>query len=394
MDSYIPFVYNTEDLMTVKQHFPKARMLRTTSSRAKLLQTTMRGEGFDIPLWVDGEFDGFHRLPSRVDPKWQATFYQLDLASELVRAESITKRDEPAVKRAAFSILDACHVTRPDAISVPQLPITPGAARNPLNRYLAKATAEWRVSRNFTGSLVLPIILADRHLKLTKELSKPVVANAAKRYKESGATAYWVVDTKLDDMSGSQELMTSYLPKLIEFHTMLDGAIGGCHLRIGGPYWGANLVLWARDLIDAPAISAGKGFRYHIPAGYKRSSDTSWITLTPLRRRIRVSDSLRVWLGEALEIIDSDSDAYKSLNSIYSEFQLLQDKKYSINQVASSYARWLSMLEEKPSEGRALTLYMDLSSAYVIGRTLPRFPKKETPVNPSRVAETLMLSCL
>jgi hypothetical protein len=77
------------------------------------------------------------------------------------------------------------------------------------------------------------------------------------------------------------------------------------------------------------------------------------------------------------------------------DFGTLQVKNEARWQVAQFYKNWFDKFSALPPSGRALALYQDLSSAYVLGKTLPKLPEEEkTARSPARVAKQLMLNCL
>src|SRR4051812_28777142 len=71
--------------------------------------------------------------------------------------------------------------------------------------------------------------------------------------------------------------------ELIRIHEACRTAIDASVLRIAGPYWALNLLLWSRQLA-IPAISMGTGFQYVIP-GRRVSQGRVRVPLGPLKRR-------------------------------------------------------------------------------------------------------------
>jgi hypothetical protein len=83
------------------------------------------------------------------------------------------------------------------------------------------------------------------------------------------------------------------------------------------------------------------------------------------------------------------------LQNIEKEFSKLQVQANARVQVATFYKSWFQKFASLPPSGRALALYQDLSSAYVLGNTLEKLPEEEkTARKPERVAQQLMLNCL
>jgi hypothetical protein len=166
-------------------------------------------------------------------------------------------------------------------------------------------------------------------------------------------------------------------------------------VRVGGPYWGLNVVLWARGLINYPAVGLGNGYQYSCAGGIMKAGNTR-IALTPLRRQAVVSAELESWLRESLTKLAPKDVAYQELKHLLDRFGLFEsNKRASRRQIASYYSAWFRSIQSHPPHGRALALYQDLSSAYVLGKGLPALPKTEdTARRPEVTARQLMLSCL
>jgi len=73
----------------------------------------------------------------------------------------------------------------------------------------------------------------------------------------------------------------------------------------------------------------------------------------------------------------------------------LQAKDRARRQIAGFYQDWLAKLESVPTSSRALTLYQDLSAAFVLGSRLKPFERNlEDVPNPAIIAKQLMVNCL
>ncbi len=174
---------------------------------------------------------------------------------------------------------------------------------------------------------------------------------------------------------------------------------------IAGPYWGMNLILWARDLCDHPAISLGTAYQYHLSGAPFRRKGKSRIAIPSLKRWVVVKPELRDWLAEAIKTLSSEGKAFdnlepvkreldEELNNLSSRYHFL-DEESNRNQVTRFYKEWLIKLEDVPKAGRTLALYQDFSSAYVLGKHLPTLPASGSSARrPERVAEYFMLNCL
>src|SRR6185369_3983755 len=195
--------------------------------------------------------------------------------------------DQKIVKTFVKELLDRCVKKKPAWITIPQLPIVKDSARNKINRVLARATGEWKSTNNYSGRLILPLIFTNQNQINGKTQRNPKVTQAARCYHEAHADGFWVVDESLTDESGSKTLRNTRLPALIDLHNELNQEIPS-RIRIAGPYWGMNLVLWARGIIDHPAIGVGSSYQYHL-AGGTATTPATRIAIAPLRRRVNVA---------------------------------------------------------------------------------------------------------
>jgi hypothetical protein len=222
----------------------------------------------------------------------------------------------------------------------------------------------------------------------------PRIEQVVRNYEESGASGFWAVDSTLEDDSGSETLRTTRLPGLLALHEELAEAID-TDLKIGGPYWGANLALWARRLIDYPAIGVGTGYKYFISGGVVMKASAR-LPLEPLRRRARANVELRTWIDNAIAAIPKSEDAHESFLNLKKRFTM--DGDHGRRQIARFYKRWFNRLAEHPPAGRSMALFQDLSAAYALGKTLleelPLPAVEKTARKPEAVAAQLMMSCL
>ena len=171
---------------------------------------------------------------------------------------------------------------------------------------------------------------------------------------------------------------------------------------IAGPYWGMNLMLWAKGYCDYPAISLGNAYRYYLAGGFKRKGK-SRIAIPPLKRWAVVSPDFRQWCDDAIATLDSSDRMLSIFVNVKSELQSLKDNIGEIwiddepkrTQIAAFYKNWLNSIEEIPPLGRPLKIYQDFSSAYVLGKHLQTLPPACSPARrPEKVAEYFMLNSL
>ncbi len=207
----------------------------------------------------------------------------------------------------------------------------------------------------------------------------------------AGCKLLSIMDCPLGFWIGSRTLRNTRFPAIIKLHQEINRAIPS-KIRVAGPYWGLNLVLWSRGLVDYPAIGVGNSYQYNLPGGQLKKSNT-YLAIGPLRRRAN-SASLKSWLEESIKKLTSSHPACKELEQILNRFSILSDRETARGQVAEFYKKWFDSLAYVPKAGRALALFQDLSAAYALGRSLPSFNISDTSRRPESVAEPLMLSCL
>jgi hypothetical protein len=207
-----------------------------------------------------------------------------------------------------------------------------------------------------------------------------------------------VVDTSLSDQNRNEEFSSRY-DTLTEFHAALKKCLPGA-IVVAGPYWGINLVLWARGLCSLPAISLGTPYTYYISCGQARRGSIR-LAIPPIRRRVVATEDLRSWLEEALKRLVPGDSVYAEIEQVRKGFAVLSSNKDAAAvQTAKFYREWFHRIQAVVPQGRALALYQDLSSAFIVGRQLPSLPKSSLPDAPAKVlkaekvAEQLMLRCL
>jgi hypothetical protein len=390
MKSFIPFLHSVNDL-----RFLKSMDSFTSIIRVPLLSSELCGKlPAEVRLWADGCVDGLHAEVKPNSP-YRQYLTQFEGSASVVNATGLTRLDIKNVKTFVRAVLDRCHKLRPLWISVPQLPVGADALRNKINKAMAEAAGDWRMDERFSGKLILPVILTHQRQTKLKASRTKIINWAARCYSLSGAQGLWVVDSSLDDSSGSETLGRTKLPKLIAFHEELLQSFGEQELVVGGPYWGMNLVLWARGLVSHAAVGLGKGYHYFLPGGVIKPGSAR-ITLAPLRRLSVVNTELESWLLHSLSVLPSNHHARRDLVSIHKRISTYYDKDSARRQVAESYRTWIEKLSSVPPAGRALALYQDLSEAFVVGRTIGKnLPRAGSASRaPEKVAQQLLLNCL
>jgi len=401
MADHIPFVYTSDDCKMLKALYGDSALVRVSlQTKDKTLQGIPPGMG----LWVDGAVDGLHGWkPQRTTKEDRETtryeaydaYIEGFTAYERIGDADFQKKPQnDVVKQFVESVLDRCSglSPKPAWVSVPQLPMVSDASRNRINRLLAQNAAEWKRTRKYSGKLILPVIFTHPGQVNLRTLRKR--EHVTECYKHADAQGVWVVDSKLNDQEGSGTLEKRF-QGLIRFHDELAGSLPSDAIRIGGPYWGMNLVLWARGLIHFPAIGLGSAYRYFIP-GLAPPPPRSRVALGPLRRQAFADPGLDGWVAKAISSTVSDEAARSEFSDLAQKLpRLRRSRELSKNQVAKFYKDWFDGLASVPKSGRALALFQDLSKAFVLGRSLPSLPDKEkTARRPDRVAQQLMLNCL
>lgn len=388
MACHIPFAYNTTDAKLVRTVFHDSEITRLSLENAP---RTVPGLGDGMGLWMDGAVDGFDKWP-HVNENW-ARHIKRFTGWQSIGDPSFQGSPKPnTVEQFVREVLDECLRIAPKAtwVSVPQLPMAEGSSRNKINRAFADATAAWRSYKKYRGKLILPIILTHQKQANLKTDRNPRIKLAAQCFERAGANGYWVVETSLSDQTGAGTFTSTRFPGLICFHQELAQELKTDGPVIAGPYWGLNLVLWARGLITHPAIGLGVGYQYHVPGGTPKQAKKR-IALPPLRRWATANADLQGWLS-AMPKTDPALKELRDLAIGFSKYNLEDEARV---QVARFYKTWFDQIAKIPDSGRALALYQDFSTAYVLGKPLPDLPSDEgTARRPERVAQQFMLQCL
>jgi hypothetical protein len=191
----------------------------------------------------------------------------------------------------------------------------------------------------------------------------------------AGADGVWAVDSSLNDQEGSGKFDERF-PALRNFHEELNQKLPEDTITVCGPYWGMNLVIWARGAVRFPAIGLGGSYKYNIP-GLKLPKGKERVALRPLRRWAITSPQLKNWLAETVAKLSPNDPARAEFAAIEKEYSKLQMPSHGKIQIASFYKSWFDKFSSLPQAGRALALYQDLSSSYVLGKTLEKLPKEE-----------------
>lgn len=399
MAQHIPFVNTNRDCQILKNHYKDSNIIRVSLESISQIKPNLPQ---NIPLWVDPAVDGCEHhlknqnkpLPSYISIFKESTIFQ--------NTSSINNPNNEKTQSFTTSILDRCFSFKPKWISVPLLPLTADNSRNKINSMLSEATKNWALKTKYKGEFILPLIFTNHNQLNNRTSWRPKIDSAAKWYDKSGARGIWIVDASLSDQKPTATF-TKRLSSLVELHTYLRKYFPKDTI-ISGPYWGMNLILWARNLCDYPAINLGTSYQYYLPGDDFRRKGKSRIAIPPLKRCVVFSPQLRNWLDDVLNKLDSNDDTFKYMSIVKSEVEkefvkLGQqydpfNEEINREQIAVFYKHWLDKIENTPKIGRKLVLYQDFSSAFVLGKQLPILPSSETPRKPEKVAEYFMPVCL
>ena len=389
MARHIPFVNTQDDCYLLKRYYMDSDIVRVSLERVGLIKAQLpRG----IPLWVDAGVDGCdHHLKKEKEPLPE--YIKRFNGHEVLASRSVIRRPESSrLKVFVTDVLNQCYRLKPAWITIPQLPLVEDASRNKINAALAKAAYEWKLETQFKGKLILPLIFTNQKQLAGRTEWRPRVDLALKRYNKGDADGIWVVDSDLSDQMGTGTFRTRFA-RLVDLHTYIRSYFPEGTKVVAGPYWGMNLILWARGLCEYPAIGLGSAYKYYIPGGHLHRGNTR-IALPPLRR-CAVVGPLKGWLETSLERLNPKDQAFAELSELRDKYDSLLIPSVGRDQIAKFYKSWFDEIAQTPSVGRSLALYQDLSSAYVLGKQLPTLPRAgSAATRPERVAEYYMLNCL
>ncbi|MDB4916647.1 MAG: hypothetical protein JWM95_4291 [Gemmatimonadetes bacterium] len=388
MAEHIPFITGDDAARLVSRIYPDSEFVRVPLERAERLIPKVPASS---KLWIDPCVDGMDNTETRSERPW-FDFVRAFPNFEKVREAKFQSKPVPAtVSVFVAAIMEMAARLKPAWITVPQLPFSKGAERNKFNRELATAAGQWKSRSSFKGCLILPLVFTHQAQVNGKTERNPKLEQARRCYDASGADGFWVVDKSLSDDSGSRTLRNTRFPGLVSLHEELNECIPSA-IRIAGPYWALNLVLWARGLVDYPAIGVGSGYQYYLSGGHA-SVASARVALPSLRRRAGVG-RLRPWLDKAIAGLAPPHVFRAELVQIRTQLTTLNQTERAREQVATFYKSWFDSIASQPPAGRSLALFQDLSAAYALGRSLPELDEDGTARRPESVAESLMTSCL
>ena len=389
---YIPFLNNSEGVPILRDFYSDAACIRVTLDRApKLLPLLAKPP----PLWIDTAFEGFHHPEDARAQDWKTFMAAFAGSSKFDDAAFLEKPDKKTVQKFVAELLGACLKNKPQRITIPQFPADKENTKAKVNRALAEAAGQWRAQATFSGSLIFPLLITHKSL-IESAVERNKRLDHVKRCMDKVTSdGVWSVDCSLSDQTGIQNFEKERFPDIIAMAEELRKLVGKDRTICAGPYWGLNLLLWARGIADNPAIGLGGNYQYHIHGSRHIHPSDVRVALPPVRRWAVRSQELEKWLKQSVTALGQANPPTKELSDLVKNFTILADKRQARRQVAQFYKKWFDTINANPALGRALALFQDLSSAYVLGKTLTDLPKDEkTGRRPERVAQQLMLNCL
>ncbi|MGB8521595.1 MAG: hypothetical protein WCD43_01395 [Candidatus Acidiferrales bacterium] len=388
---YIPFINSETDCIIATQLYSDAGVMRVSLESIDKI-------GSNLPSgpkrWVDAAIDGLHHKDLlKLSGGYQDHLKKFTGYASINDPQFQKSPSKNVTDQFAASVLEHCKAQAADWISIPQLPMVNDTARNKINKFLAEGAQNWKRSTGYPGKLILPVIFTDqRQLNKKTERNKKIISIAA-CYAAGAADGVWAADSTLNDQKGSGKFDERF-PALRKFHEELNEQLPENAITVCGPYWGMNLICWVQNCVRFPAIGLGGSYKYNIPGPILNRSNKR-LPLRPLRRWANASPQLKVWLASTVAALSASDPAKADFAALEKEFSKFQVVRYGKMQIASFYKDWFDRIATLPPAGRALALYQDLSSAYVLGKTLEALPaEEETARRPERVAQQLMMNCL
>ncbi len=390
----IPFVNGKNDVKLVREYYPDAPVVHVSLELSAANQSALSKQN---ALWVDPAIDGLHDI---IEGRKRNSSFVSRVAAmaddplKIFTRSFLQKPDKDVLVKLVSSALDACAALSPKWITVPQLPHMDDTSRNKTNWHMAQAANDWFEETGFKGKRILPIVITNQNQLRTKADRRKRITAAQRSFERSEAHGYWVVDMSLDDSTGSKTLQNARFPNLVKFHDELLTALPNAAPTVAGPYWGLNLVLWARGLVDSPGIGLGAGYRYYLAGGFPHPPATR-LVVPSIRQTAIASPQFRKWLDKGSRATGVDKRVKRELRELLAQFARLQLQAAARKRTAHVYREWLDRIESTPKSGRAVALFQDLSAAVVAGSALPELPRAEgTARHPGSVAQGYMLNCL
>ncbi len=354
MADHIPFVTSVDVCDLVKKYYHDSEIIRIPLDRAEKFIPHLP---HSAKVWIDPCVDGLDDLDKRrSEPgsknSWFEFMSKFTNFQIMGSPNFIQKPVVADVNEFVKAVMNECASHNPTWITIPQIPLTKDSERNKINRELAKATRKWKSSAGFNGRLILPLVFTHQNQLNRKTERNPKVREAERCYAEAQADGFWVVDSSMQDDNGSKTLRNIRFPGIINLHEELNNHIS-TKIKITGPYWGLNIVLWARGLVDYPAIGVGAGYQYFLAglAGIKKTTITR-LALSMLRRRVNNEPQLQSWINSSIAVLAPSHPAYNEISDLRTRLTVLKEQTRAKEQIAKFYKQWYNIIASVPKEGR------------------------------------------
>ena len=391
MAPYIPFAHTKAGCDILTTFYSDAPAVRVTLDQVALLKPYLPST---VPLWIDPAFEGFSIKPAARSADWQNFIEHYANQGDFEDPAFLDKPSKPEVQALVEGLMNACIAHSPARITIPQWPVDLDTPKFKLNRLLAEAATKWRSTTNKHVELILPVVFTHQSQLGDKAARTKSISHVKSCLARGQFEGLWGVDSSLADQDGTGNFENDRFKSILKFFDEVREVVGSAKHLTAGPHWGLNLVLWARGQVNHPAIGLGSAYQYHVHGGIPHGPKTR-VALAPLRRWATYSSELRTWLAANIPLTPPGSPAHKALSDLHTKFVYYESSTTARQQIAQFYRDWVHSLDSTPAAGRALALFQDLSSAYVLGKTLGPLPKDEKSARrPERVAKQLMLNCL
>lgn len=341
-------------------------------------------------VWIDAGLDGF---PVRAENSFSSYYEDFEGYDEFNDPSFLISPKKKVVEKFINSILDKCLLATPSYLSVPQIYHEVGTSHNKINKMICKVFAEWKIKNSFTGKAILPVVFTHKDAIIVGANRTSKIKTIEKLYNEANADGVWIVDSSLQDQSGTGNFEKVRFPAMIDFHKRIQEGIQP-EFHLAGPYWGMNMILWARNIITTPGITLGAGYCYYRPGSFITPSKFKRIAVPPLKRWCISNNDLKSWLKDAKEktVKSEDKEIFSDLHSNMDQYNRFEKNKEQISQF---YYDWYKSIEKVPKAGRSLTLFQQFTDAYVVGMALPDLKGENGRAKkPGLVANQFMLNCL
>lgn len=393
MPSFIPFVSSRKDCAPLSEHYGDADIVRVSVYDFKRVRS---GLPETARVWLDPAIDGVHELLTggKRDTAWKDWLNTRVRAAKLIDSSFVKDPSKEAAGGITVACLDACASANPAYISVPQLPSIDDASRNKLNRLMAQAAEQWFSHGTHRPKSVFPVVFTDQCQTVPKQNRDKKLRTAIEAFEASGAQWLWVADVSLDDAAATTTVRDRRIPAMLVFLENLRKALAQQTRVIIGPFWGLNLLAWARGLADTVALTPGGSYRYYLSGGFPRKP-AHRVAVEPIRQQVIVTPGLRRWVKQICSLERLDPLLRNYFRDLQSEPAILRSEDAGRMQVAEFYRKWFDRLEGASKEMRAMSLFQDFTSAFAIGQGLPRIHGVTGAAgSPGRVAEAFMMNCI